>query len=316
MPDGVRVSVVVPLYNAERYIEATVRSALNSTLRELEIVLVDDGSTDRSVDIVRKIADPRIVLIQSAPSGSAARPRNIGVARASAPYVAFLDADDLLKPDKLLATVTALDRHPEASFAFGNFERIDSDGNIIEASAHEGSTPLRELDCERLADSWRLISSSEMQRGLLHHNFIGTSSVTVRKSAAAVVGPFDENLKYAEDDDLWLRLAHHGSALYWDRVGNSYRIRPGSLTYRDSERSRQDHITMLRHERDRRSSRSERRRLNRRMAGHFEQLGYLYRRRHERLRAAAAFAQALVRQPRMAWLRALVGSLVRPDPAK
>jgi glycosyltransferase involved in cell wall biosynthesis len=101
MSDPIRVSVVIPVHNAERYLEMTLRSALSSDLGELEIVVVDDGSTDRSADIVRQIGDPRIILIQLPASGGPARPRNVGIARARAAYVAFLDADDLIKPGKL-----------------------------------------------------------------------------------------------------------------------------------------------------------------------------------------------------------------------
>ena len=116
MRDRVRVSVVIPVHNAERYVEATVRSALASDLSELEIVIVDDGSTDRSAEIVRQIEDPRILLIQLRASGGPARPRNVGIARARAPYIALLDADDLINPDKLSSAVAALERHPEAGF--------------------------------------------------------------------------------------------------------------------------------------------------------------------------------------------------------
>ena len=309
-----QLSVVIPAHNAERCIAATVRSALSSDLSDLEVVVVDDGSSDRTVEVVRNIGDTRVVVQQISASGGPARPRNVGIERARAPYIALLDADDLLKPDKLSAAVQALDRHPDAGFAFGDFEKIDAAGRVLEASVHRGVRPMPRLASSALEDSWRLISAGELQRGLLDHNFIATSSVVMRKSIFAHSGPFDETLMYAEDHDLWFRMAHHCSALYQERVGHSYRIAPGSLTYVPSARALHDRIRVLGQEKRRRGAPAERRELDRKVAVDFARLGYLHRRRCERFAAAAAFAQALLRRPNVPWMRALVGALVRRDP--
>jgi glycosyltransferase involved in cell wall biosynthesis len=316
MPNHVRVSVVIPVHNAERYVEMTVRSALASDLSELEILVVDDGSTDRSVQVVRQIHDPRITVMPLAASGGPARPRNVGIARARAPYVALLDSDDLLKCDHLSSAVAALERHPEAGFAIADFEKVDVEGTLVEASVHGTDRAVRTLAREPLENSWYLLRKRELQRGLLDHNFIGTSGVVLRKSALTVAGAFDERLVYAEDHDLWLRLAHRFSGLYRDRIGHSLRIRPGSLTYELTVRSRQDRITVLRRERRRRTNDVERQHLQQMIAVDFAKLGYLHRRRRERIRAAAAFARALLRRPNIPWMRALVGSLVRIDPTR
>jgi len=132
--DAARVSVVMPVHNAERHVESALRSVLASDLREIEVIVLDDGSTDRSLGIVRSIDDPRLQSIILEASGGPSRPRNIGIARARAPYVALLDADDLLKPDKLSTAVAALDRHPQAGIAFADYERIDDAGALLESS--------------------------------------------------------------------------------------------------------------------------------------------------------------------------------------
>jgi glycosyltransferase involved in cell wall biosynthesis len=310
MPDRVRVSVVIPVHNAERYVEAGVRSALASDLSELEIVIVDDGSTDRSAEIVRQIGDPRIILIQTRGSGGPARPRNIGIARARAPYIALLDADDLIKPDKLSSAVAALDRHPEAGFAFADFEKIDANGRILESSVIAQIPAFRELASEPDEDSWRLIPRSELERGLLGANFIGTSGVILRKSVLSDIGVFDESLVYCEDRDLWLRLAHRCSALYREQIGHSYRVAPGSLTYKPTLRTARDRITVFRREKARRKTRHERRQLDRQIAENLATIGYEYRRSRKSVRSAASFLQAFVTHPDVRWMRALVGSLV------
>ena len=94
--------------------------------------MVDDGSSDASLAIARSISDPRLTVVTQPPSGGPSRPRNVGIGRARAPYVALLDADDLMKPDKLSSALAALDQHPRAGLAFGDYERIDREGRLLE----------------------------------------------------------------------------------------------------------------------------------------------------------------------------------------
>jgi glycosyltransferase involved in cell wall biosynthesis len=308
MSDSARVSVVIPVYNAERFVEAAVRSALASNLSQLEIVIVDDGSTDRSVEIIRQIGDPRITLVQTRASGGPARPRNIGIARARTPYIALLDADDLIKPDKLSSAVAALDRHPGAGFAFADF--VDADGRIRESSGIPQIPAFRELASEPDKDSWRLIPRSELERGLLSANFIGTSGVVLRKNVLSEIGAFDESLRYCEDRDLWLRLAHRCSALYREQIGHSYRLAAGSLTYKPTVRTARDRITVFRREKARRHTRRECMQIDRQIAENFAAIGYEYPRSRKTFRSAASFLQAFVTCPDVRWARGFLGSLV------
>ena len=307
MTDPVRVSVVMPLFNAARTVAASIRSALDSQLRELEVVVVDDGSTDVSAQIVHSLADSRVRLFRQPASGGASRPRNVGISHARAPYIHFLDADDLLRPDKLSAALAALEQHPAAGFAFGEFEQIDAEGRVLdEAAVVRDKMAECALARTPLADGWSLITQPELARGFLYRNFISPSGVTVRKSVLAAVGGFDESLVYSEDLDLWFRLAHHSSALYRDAVGHSYRVAPGSLTFRPSVRTARDRITVLQRERARRATRAERRQLNRLLAETQATMGWEYRRNRRRLQAAVAFAHALVRQPQARFARAFL----------
>ena len=310
MSDSIRVSVVVPVHNAERYVEKTLRSVLASQLRELEIIVVDDGSRDRSVEIVRQIGDPRVTLLQQVASGGPARPRNVGIAHARAPYIAFLDADDIVRPDKLSSAADALDRHAEAGFAFADFEHIDANGVVVEPSVLAYKLAECAIESAALENSWRLIRRSELERGLLCRNFIGTSGVLVRAGVLKEVGNFDESLVFSEDLDLWFRLAHRCNALYCPQIGHSYRLAAGSLTYQPSLRTISDRIIVYRKERARRALQAERRRLDHLIAENLAAIGYEYRRTRQRLRAAASFAQALFTYPEIRWMRALVGSLV------
>jgi glycosyltransferase involved in cell wall biosynthesis len=311
-----RVSVVIPMFNAERYIARAVGSALSSELQDLEILVLDDGSTDGSREVVRTFTDPRVTLVPLPASGGPARPRNIGISHSRAPFVALLDSDDLLKPDYLASAVIGLERYPQAALAIADFEKIDVSDAVLQTSVHSADHAVLNLVRQHLDSTWQLLSPTELQRGLLIHNFIGTSGVVLRKTAISEVGPFDESLVFAEDHDLWLRIAHRFGALYRDAIGHSLRIRPGSMTFDLTVRSRQDRIEVLSRERRRRTINAERKQLMSMIAEDFTKLGYLYRRRRERVRAAAAFARAFVRGPSLVRMKALVGSLVRADPTR
>lgn len=308
------VSVVMPLFNAERYVADAVRSVLASELHELELLVVDDGSSDGSRAAVAGITDPRLHLIALPPSGGPSRPRNTGIARARAPYVALLDADDLLRPHKLGAAVSALEAHPRAGIAFGDYERIDAAGALLAASVLAEYPVFSALPAGTLPGDWRLIAQPQFARALLHENFIGTSGVVLRRSLLEQVGMFDETLTYSEDRDLWFRLAHAGDALYQARVGHSYRVLPTSLTYRPGDRQSRQRIVTLRRERSRWPSGAERRQIDRLIAENFYAIGYERRRAGRPVGAVGAFLRALIRSPQWRFLRAALGSAVRAAP--
>jgi glycosyltransferase involved in cell wall biosynthesis len=305
-----RVSVVMPVYNAARHLEAALRSALASSLVELEVIVVDDGSTDGSLEIARAIADPRVLVITQRASGGPSRPRNVGIARSRAPYVALLDADDLLKPDKLSAAVAALDAHPGAGLAFADFERIDDEGRVIERTTLAGYPVFQSLKARPAAAGWRVLPSEEFARGLLYENFIGTSGVILRRSALEHLGtPFDETLTYSEDRDLWFRLAHAGEALYSPRVGHSYRVTPGGLSLRPGARQAHSRIEVLRRERARWQERGALRQIDRLIAENLAAVAYDHRRCGRRFSSVATFLRAALTSPESRWMRAALGSL-------
>lgn len=307
-----RVSVVMPAYNTERYIAAAVRSALDANAPDVEVLVVDDGSTDRSVAEVRAIDDPRITVIPISASGGPARPRNIGIGHARAPYVSLLDSDDLLKPGRLAASVAALDRCPSAGFAFGNFDKMDADGNVFETSFSFAYPVFRGLKSEPAGGDWRLIPQSELARGLLYENFIGTSGVVMRTDLAVTLGGFDEKLPNGDDLDLWFRLAHHCDAVYSPTVGHSYRVHSTSVVHRPLIRNAASRIKVLRRERARWHDRVARRQLDRRIAENLAVIGYQQRLRRERWLAVRSCFHAYTTSPERRWLASLIAAALLP----
>lgn len=190
------VSVIMPAYNAEAHLREALRSALDQTYRDLEVIVVDDGSEDRTAEIVREVAedDDRVVLIQQANAGVAAA-RNRAIEHARGTYVAPLDADDLWYPEKIERQVRRIERGGEAMGAvYSWWVEVDEDGAI------RGSNfPFRQ--------------EGDVFWHHIYVNFMGCASVPlIRRSALVAIGGYDASLRASggqgcEDWDLTLRLA-------------------------------------------------------------------------------------------------------------
>lgn len=192
------VSIIIPAYNAESFIGETLDSVLSQTYRNLEVIVVDDGSSDRTVEVIQRYAarDPRIVLVQQTNGGVAAA-RNRGIRQAKGEFVAPVDADDIWVPEALALMVQRFATAPaETGVVYGWSVDIDGLGQTtggFHAATVEGS----------------------VLKTLLCHNFLGNASSTlIRRSCFDHVGGYDEQLKAqnaqgCEDWDLYLRLAEH-----------------------------------------------------------------------------------------------------------
>lgn len=185
--------MIVPAFNAETFIEQTLRSVLQQTRAPDEIVVVDDGSTDGTREVARSI-DRRIVVIEQANAGVCAA-RNLGAASTSGELLAFLDADDVWAPSKLEAQVDAFQRFPSAALVATGFDEIDADG-----------LPMTRPTKQPLHVYGKLMN---MHRELLHQgNVLAMSSTMVRRAAFDSVGGFYvERRILSADYDMWIRLS-------------------------------------------------------------------------------------------------------------
>ena len=183
-----RVSVVMPVFNGGRYLAAAVESVLAQTLDDLELVVVDDGSTDSSRRIVERLrdGDARVRLIVHELNLGRAQAANSAWQAARAPYVARLDADDLALPDRLALQVAYLDEHPAVAAVGGAAVTIDGNG--------------RRGSLMRFPTGSAAIAAT-----LPRHNCLAHSTVTIRRTALEGVGGY--RIEPLEDYDLWLRLA-------------------------------------------------------------------------------------------------------------
>ncbi|HEY9646792.1 MAG TPA: glycosyltransferase [Chroococcidiopsis sp.] len=182
------ISVIIPVYNGEKTIQATIQSVLDQTFADFELLVIDDGSTDRTLEVVAQITDPRLKVL-SFPNRGVAVSRNLGFQHSSGAFISFIDADDLWTPDKLEAQLQQLENHPQAAIAYSWTNCIDDRGKFLRQCSYV---------------HW----SGDVLPQLLLDDFIGSgSNVMIRREAYAEVGGFDQQLTNAQDTDLWLRLA-------------------------------------------------------------------------------------------------------------
>lgn len=183
-----KISVIIPIYNGEMTIRETIQSVLNQSFTDFEIIAIDDGSTDRTVEVVRSIKDPRVKVF-SYPNAGQAASRNRGMDRASGEYFAFIDADDLWTPEKLETQLKALEENPEAGVAYSWVDYINESNQYVRSGG-------------------RINVNGNAYAHLLLTDFLENgSNPLVRRSAIEKVGNFEETLPPSEDWDLWLRLA-------------------------------------------------------------------------------------------------------------
>lgn len=215
-----RVSVVMPAYNTAGTIQGAIASVLQQSEPSFELLVVDDGSADDTVDRVSGFDDPRIRLLRRDHGGAAAA-RNAGVAAARAPIIALLDSDDLILPRFLEVMAGALDADPAAGFAHTNAYMLDDESGRVR----------REVAMARYRPSPLPGSAEELHLSLLRQNYV-YNAAAVPRTVFERLGGFDESLGAGIDYEMWLRIAAHGyTAVQGEGVLAVYRWgRPDSIS--------------------------------------------------------------------------------------
>jgi Glycosyl transferase family 2 len=212
-----KVSVVVPAYNVCGYIEAALSSLERQSFQSFEVLIVDDGSTDRTADIAQSFCDRdrRFQLLQKK-NGGLSSARNHGIYHARGEYIALLDGDDEYELDKLANHVAVLDQKPTVGVVYSASRIVRDDGKLT----------FMKLSGKPI--------SSNLLFSLLCKNFLGHGSNGVfRRSLIDQVGAFDETLRSSEDVDFWLRIAAT-NAWQFHREPQAlcrYRVRPTGLSF-------------------------------------------------------------------------------------
>lgn len=199
--DGELVSVIVPVFNGERFLAEAIDSVLAQDHRPLELIVIDDGSTDASAEVASSFEGEGVVVLRSENQGAAAA-RNLGLERATGSFLAFLDADDEMTPGRLTVQLRYLRSHPETGCVLMRQEVV------IEEDAGERSPSLQ------AKVEWPPMSAC------------------IRRESAELVGGFDTSMRIAHDTDWLFRLRDAGVGIdILDDVGLIRRIHSGNLTH-------------------------------------------------------------------------------------
>ncbi|MBW4651841.1 MAG: glycosyltransferase [Kaiparowitsia implicata GSE-PSE-MK54-09C] len=205
-----KVSVIIPAYNAMRYLPATVDSVLNQTFKDFEMLIIDDGSSDEIRQWTSYLLDPRAQLISQQNQGLPGA-RNTGIMHAKGEYIAFLDADDLWEPTKLEKQVCRFEQYPDVGLVHAWMEFIDENGKPTG----------RIMRSDANGNAWKLLAE---------RNVIACPSVMVRKSCFDITGMFDRSLRSVEDWDMWIRIAAKFPIALIAEPLAYYRQTPGSMS--------------------------------------------------------------------------------------
>ncbi|MGB5962823.1 MAG: glycosyltransferase [Coleofasciculaceae cyanobacterium] len=206
------ISVIIPVYNGEKTIKETIMSVLNQTFENFELIIINDGSNDATLEIVQAIKDHKIKVFSYQNSGLSAS-RNRGLTKAEGEFISFIDADDLWTPNKLELQLKALQNNPQAAVAYSWTDWIDQSGQFLRAGGH-------------------ITVNGNAYEKLLIRDFIESgSNPLIKKQALDEVGDFDQSVTPPEDWDMWLRLAAKYEFITVEVPQILYRISPNSASF-------------------------------------------------------------------------------------
>jgi len=207
------VSVITPMYNSERFIEETIQSVLKQTYTNWEMLIIEDGSNDNSIEIVKKYlqANKRIKLISNEINQGAALSRNIGIAKSNGRYLAFLDSDDIWVPSKLEEQIKFMNDE-KVALSFSSYEKIDELGEHIK--------------------NIRVINTKPSYNDLLKSNHIGCLTAIIDLKVMNFKKIYMPNIKTRHDHGLWLAILKKGFNVSGNtKILAKYRHRAGSISF-------------------------------------------------------------------------------------
>ncbi len=205
-----RVTVLMTVYNGGSPLRAAVASVLSQTFSDFEFLIVDNASTDGTVDYLKSLSDPRVRLLLNEANQGQTRALNRGIREARGEFLARMDADDFSMPDRLENQVAYLDNHRDVSVVGGWHDEIDENGAFLKRMRYP-TDPL-EIKCH-------LLSDGNLTRRCMSH-----PTVMFRTEALREMNGYDESIKFAQDYELWTRLVRAHDIANLPRVVLKYRV--------------------------------------------------------------------------------------------
>ncbi len=223
-----KLSIIIPTYNCSRYITEALDSVLTQTCQSLEIIVVDDGSTDNTKEVVERWGQSDKVRYFYQENKGPAAARNKGIKEAKGEYVAFLDADDIWHSEKLKIQMEYFDKHTDISLAASEFEIIDNNSKLLGYSNRRRKIPHDGFVLKYVIGHYLLLST-----------------IIVKRDVFEKVGFFNESLLYAEDTDMLIKIAKHFKIGLIDRFLVKHREHNTALTNTINLQRGQDRLKVL-----------------------------------------------------------------------
>jgi len=220
-----KVSVIMPVYNSEKYLEETIKSVLGQSYSNFELIIVDDGSTDNSLNIARRFAkeDKRVTVIELKENQGISKARNEGLKRARGEFITQFDPDDVMLPDAIKSRLEFLNSHPEVDLVFGRLDKfINVEGYPIENDYFKEVQQFYRMEKNR--NFYEKIKKFELKIPLPNHTCMYRREVLFRE------GYYDENLLYTSDIELSFRIVRCSEISYLDKPIVSYRLHDSNLS--------------------------------------------------------------------------------------
>jgi glycosyltransferase involved in cell wall biosynthesis len=294
------ISVIIPSYNGAKFIKTAVESVLQQGIPSVEIVIVDDGSTDGTKRVLQDYRDKGLVTYISQENKGPAAARNLGMRISKGEFICFLDADDILYPNSIQDRADVYKKYPELGLVFTDNKKVlRKNGKDVTYREND----LRETNFleEIASDHINLIDGDIylLNKGIFYelvlHCFIWTGTVMIRRSVLNDIGYFDEELKIAEDHDLWLRICRKYKIGFLNKTTAAYIMHNDGITtntplyYDSSIKVRSHYANEL--------PKLYRDRLEKQLAMYSFTKGYYYYRNALYGEANRAFRQALSQNP-------------------
>lgn len=221
-----QVSVVMPVYNTERYVAQAVESILRQTFTDFEFIIVDDGSTDGTPQILASYDDPRIVVHRVEPNGGLVNALNTGWRMARGELIAIMHADDVSLPDRLAKQVDYLQQHLDVGVLGTRLQLMDQLGQL-------GGMAEMHTNPDHLA--WEILFACPLAH----------PSVMIRKQLLLITGGYRSEMATTEDYDLWARISHHAKLANLEQICLNYRVWSGSITSNNAIRMEKQSIQVI-----------------------------------------------------------------------
>lgn len=219
MEEEIKISVIIPIYNAEHHLYQAIKSVLDQSFEDFEILAINDGSTDTSLNILYSFKDKRLKIINNSNNRGIIYSLNRGIELAKGKYIARMDADDIAKPDRFGLQVDFLENNPNVALVGGCAELIDQDGHIFDGL----TVPL---------------SHDEIFQNIFSSNCFIHPSVMLHTSSVRDLGGYNSTAIHAEDYDLWLRIIKKYQVSNLKDSLIQYRIHPSQVSQKKIKQQR------------------------------------------------------------------------------